>query len=367
MIACSVRAPGGQGQTPASGESADTGMAIRQRRPFPGHTLRSSLFRFRRVRTEGGRDGKGGALTTVAVCVATLYRPLGLAALLASLGEMTVPDGVAVKVVVVDNDADGSARAVVDALAATKPVPVHYAIQPVRGIPFARNRAVEEAGEVDWIAFVDDDEVVDPGWLAELLRVAAQHSADVVTGTVLPMFEQAPPRWADKGGFFERRRFPTGHRIQFARTSNALVAGKLLVGVTQPFSEAFRNNGGDDTHFFQRVRLSGHVIVWADDAVVQETVPVSRVNSTWLIKREYRRGNTLSLCLRDLEDSWGRRAKRVLAAGWHAANGTLALLATPVKGRVALIRGAQRLAFAGGLLSGLTGRIYQEYSVVHGR
>ena len=35
-------------------------------------------------------------------------------------------------------------------------------------------------------------------------------------------------------------------------------------------------NGGDDTHFFTRAQMQGLSIVWADDAVVHETVPASR-------------------------------------------------------------------------------------------
>jgi succinoglycan biosynthesis protein ExoM len=305
-------------------------------------------------------------MTRVAVCAATLHRPAGLAALLDSLGALVVPDNVELTVVIVDNDAAASARPVVDAARERIQASLVYVTEPQRGIPFARNRAVAAAGDVDWIAFVDDDETVDERWLAELLRVAEEYSADVVTGTVLPRFENPPPRWALRGRFFERRRFPTGTAIHFARTSNVLIAARLLRSVDRPFSEAMANNGGDDTHFFQRVRLGGGRIVWADEAVVVETVPASRVRARWLIQREFRRGNTLSLCLRDLEDSPYRRAKRVAAAGVHAGTGLALLVASAVGGRTTLVRGAQRVALGMGLLSGLTGHVYQEYSVVHG-
>lgn len=308
-----------------------------------------------------------GRTTKVAVCVATLHRPVGLGALLASLAALDVPADIDLTVVVVDNDAQASARAVVETWRDRIPGEVVYVIEERRGIPFARNRAVASAGEVDWVAFVDDDETVARDWLAELLRVAREHDADVVTGTVLPQFVEPPPDWAVSGGFFERPRFPTGTTIPYARTSNALVASHLLAADgPRPFNEAMANNGGDDTHFFQRVRLAGGRIVWADDAVVAESVPVTRVRPRWLLQREYRRGNTLSLCLRDLEDSPARRLKRVGAAGFHAAAGVATVLTSPLRGRVALLRGGQRVWFAAGLLTGLTGHVYQEYSVVHG-
>lgn len=305
--------------------------------------------------------------TRIAICAATLHRPVGLASLLKSLAQLEVPDHVDLITVIVDNDADGSASSVVESARADWPhADLRYGIEAHRGIPFARNRAVSLARDADWVAFIDDDEVADPLWIVELLRVATQSEADVVTGRVVPAFEQEPPSWVINGDFFERRRFATGTRIQFARTSNALVAMKWFGESSTPFSEAMANNGGDDTHFFQRVRLGGGRIIWADEAVVIETVPVTRVQQRWLVQREYRRGNTLSLCLRDLEDSPRRRAKRCAAATVHAVSGVGLIASSVVRGRVALVRGTQRVAFSVGLMTGLTGHVYEEYATVHG-
>ena len=306
------------------------------------------------------------AVTKVAVCVATLHRPIGLEALLRSLAALHVPADVRMTVVVVDNDPAGSARDVVARWRDRVPGNVVHVVEDRRGIPFARNRGVVAAGDVDWIAFVDDDETVAPDWLIQLVATARKFGADVVTGTVLPRFEDVPPAWAVEGAFFERRRYPTGTTIPYARTSNALVASRLLRADDRPFNEALALNGGSDTHFFQRVRLAGGKIVWADEAVVEETVPSSRVRPTWLVKREYRRGNTLSLCLRDLEDSPRRRVKRVAAAAFHAAAGLGIVASSLVRGRVALLRGLRRVAFGVGLLTGLVGHAYQEYTVIHG-
>ena len=159
-------------------------------------------------------------------------------------------------------------------------------------------------GDADFVAFLDDDEIACREWLAELLRVQRSTGADVVTGTVLPAFEVDPPTWMVDGGFFERRRYPTGHRLPYARTSNVLIAAPVIAAAgPAPFAEALALNGGDDTHFFMRAHDQGFSIVWADDAVVHETIPASRLSARWLLMREYRRGNTLSLCLRDLHDS----------------------------------------------------------------
>lgn len=305
----------------------------------------------------------------VAVCALTCRRPVGVRMLLEGIAAQRfagpAPD---VRVVIVDNDAEGSGRATVEEIASGGfPFPLTYAIETVRGIPFGRNRALAEAGDVDLVAFIDDDEVPAPDWLDRLLVTRAATGADVVAGPVLPVFETPPPDWVREGRFFDRRRHATGERIHYARTSNVLIASHVHAAHERPFPEKMANNGGDDTYFFMRAALEGHAIVWADDAVVTEEVPASRVDVRWLMRREYRRGNTLSLCLRALEDSVPRRVKRVGAGVAHIAAGALAVPLGLVRGRRTAVAGLQRVWFGAGLLSGLTGHVYQEYTTIHGR
>ena len=84
---------------------------------------------------------------TVAICVATYARHKGLRRLLSSLASLE-PAEAGLRVVVVDNDAAGSARAVVDGLEGF-PWAIEYAVEPRRGISAARNAAVRRAGAVD--------------------------------------------------------------------------------------------------------------------------------------------------------------------------------------------------------------------------
>jgi GT2 family glycosyltransferase len=309
------------------------------------------------------RDG-----TSVAVCALTLDRPRGLDALLASLAALADPGpDLQVKVVIVDNDPAGSARPVTERWRDRMPHELVYDVEPRRGIPFGRNRAVRLAGDVDFVAFLDDDEVADEFWLRELLRVQRDTGADVVTGTVLPTFEQPPPAWAAAGGFFARQRYATGTRLTWARTSNVLIAQRVFPpDDPAPFNEAMGLNGGDDTHFFHRAHLQGFRIVWADDAIVHEHMPLSRVNARWLFRREYRRGNTLSLCLRDLQDSWWRRFRRVGLGSLNIVRGAGVTLVGLVRGKATIVAGIRRMAFGAGLLSGLVGLRFDEYSTIHG-
>ncbi|MGE3139695.1 MAG: glycosyltransferase family 2 protein [Thermoleophilia bacterium] len=305
----------------------------------------------------------------VAVCALTCRRPVGVRMLLEGIAAQRF-DGPApdVRVVIVDNDAEGSGRDAVEGVRDEGfPFPLHYAVETTRGIPFGRNRAIAEAGDVDLVVFIDDDEIPEPDWLDRLLRTWRATGADVVTGPVLPVFPTPPPEWVTRGRFFDRRRHRTGEEIHYARTSNVLIARDVYAAHPKPFPESFANNGGDDTYFFMRANLEGRRIVWADDAIVSEEVPASRVDTRWLMRREYRRGNTLSLCLRVLEDSPRRRVKRAAAGVVNILLGAVSVPLGLLRGRHAAVAGLQRVWFGAGLLSGLTGHVYQEYTTIHGR
>jgi succinoglycan biosynthesis protein ExoM len=312
-----------------------------------------------------GSSPSPSPVTTVAICVCTYRRQHGLRRLLESLACLeNVDPTVDVRLVVADNDVSGNARPVVEAARAQLPFPVKYVVEEQRGIPQARNACLRGAGEADWYAFVDDDEYVDRNWLAELLRVQRETAADVVTGPVLPVFAESPPEWAVRGRFFDGPRYPTGTRLHWARSGNVLVGSALLE--SGGFDTSFGLRGGEDTHFFMRAWLDGRSIVFADDAFVYETVPAERVRTSWLVRREYRRGNTLSLCLRLLTNTPGKKAKRLVRSIMEVAAGVCLLASSVWRGRAGAVTGLRRLAFGAGLFSGLAGLGYEEYRVVHG-
>lgn len=303
----------------------------------------------------------------IAVCACTFHRPTGLRHLLDSLAAMEVDTATLdVVVVIVDNDPEGSGGAVVEAARATFPFELRYVIESERGIPAARSTAVATAGEVDALAFVDDDEWVSRRWLTELVAVQRRTAAGVVTATIKPVFDVEPPRWVIDGAFFERPRFRTGEKINYARTSNVLIGAEVLASAGSPPFRPISAVGGDDTHFFRRAVLAGHSIVWADEALVYESVPVSRVSARWLVLRQYRNGLTRSQVMLDLERSPVRIARRALHGVQVVLQGLLAAIMGVGRGRAAMMRGVTTAALGVGLVIGLTGTGYDEYRVVHG-
>src|SRR5881396_900355 len=89
------------------------------------------------------------AAARVAICIATCRRPRMLATLLKALDRLTfrkVSEPL-VTVIVIDNDANASARGTVEQAAGGARWRLCYGIEPRPGISYARNRAVAGAGK----------------------------------------------------------------------------------------------------------------------------------------------------------------------------------------------------------------------------
>lgn len=247
-----------------------------------------------------GGDSRAGAgfgdRPRVAVCVITYRRPAELSRLLDSLTDLRFPSRPPwLELIVVDNDAEGSAEPIVDDARPRHPWPVHYEVEPRRGIPVARNRALEVASSrVDFVAMVDDDEIATPRWLGELLTTAIEYQAAAVAGPVRPEYREDVPRWVRRAGFFEPARRETGSALPYAWTGNVLLRTSALERLECWFDEDWTSTGGSDVEFFLRLNAAGGQIVWAERAEAYERVAGERASLRWLLRRHYRNGINLA-------------------------------------------------------------------------
>ena len=307
----------------------------------------------------------------VVLCVITLHRPVGLARCLHAIAALELPEEEAVdlRVVVVDNDVGCSGRRVVEQV--TCPWPVDYLVEPDRGIPRARNRAVAAAAAAgaDLVGFVDDDEAPEPDWLVAMLDARRRTGAAVLMGRSVATFAEPPAPWVVEGGFFEYTRFTSGGSFPFwyARASGILIDRTTLPVGPAVFDERFRLSGGSDLHLFSRMHGAGHRFAWVDEAVVEETVPATRATLGWLVRRTYRYGTTSSLTLVAEGASPLRRARRLTGAFVFTAMGLVRQLRRAGSTRVTAVRLLLQLAYGAGLVTGVFGVQYPEYRRVHGR
>ncbi|MBB4439185.1 MULTISPECIES: glycosyltransferase family A protein [Rhizobium] len=262
--------------------------------------------------------------------------------------------------VIVDNDAAGSARATVESFGQTGAYDLIYVIEQNQGIPFARNRALDSAPPgTDLFCFLDDDEWPVDGWLDAMLETREKNRADCVYGPVQPVYPENPPEYFIKARVFERKKNKDGQRISYAASNNVMFDYPLIRSWNLRFEEKMRFTGGTDYLFFNQAIRRGMQVFWADKALVHDIVPASRMTWKWVLQRQYRLGNTFAVS----EVLHGNLKRRIYRAAYGATRVVLgmvmlpAILISPYWGMRALthvLRGA-------GMVNGILGHAYQEY------
>lgn len=235
-------------------------------------------------------DGVTRPTPLISVCVCTYRRPEQLEQLLKKLDQQVTRGLFKFSIVVVDNDAQQSARRIVESCAERARVPIAYNVEPQQNIAVARNKSVTmAAGEL--VAFIDDDEEPSNEWLCRLYEVLIEYGADGVLGPVLPKFEKDAPNWAVKGQVFQRPGFKTGAVIHWSvtGTGNVLIKREILLESDGPFNPQL-GAGGEDIDFFCRAMSRGRMFVWSAEAVCHERVPPERTRVTFQLRRALLRG-----------------------------------------------------------------------------
>ncbi|TLX13832.1 glycosyltransferase family A protein [Rhizobium sp. MHM7A] len=307
-------------------------------------------------------DRQDASPLNIAVGVLTYRRLDGIAKLLDVMTRQTRDPArpYHLTMVIVDNDAAGSARATVEGFGQTGAYDLIYVVEPNQGIPFARNRALDSApAGTDLFCFLDDDEWPVDGWLDAMLETREKNRADCVYGPVQPVYPENPPEYFIKARVFERKKNKDGQRISYAASNNVMFDYPLIRSWNLRFEEKMRFTGGTDYLFFNQAIRRGMQVFWADKALVYDIVPASRMTWKWVLQRQYRLGNTFAVS----EVLHGNLKRRLYRAAYGATRVMLglamlpAILISPYWGMRALthvLRGA-------GMVNGILGHAYQEY------
>ena len=219
----------------------------------------------------------------VTVVIATRERPDQLAVCLASLLRVEYPN---FDVLVVDNDSesDETERLVKEVARQSQ---VRYLSERRRGLGASHNRALAEAtGNI--VAFTDDDVIVDPHWLSELVTPFVTGPQVMgTTGLILPAeLETAAQFMLELHGRFAKGFVPTRFDLHGSRSMDPLfpfTAGRLGSGANMAFDTSYLRSiggfdpalgtgsparGGDDLAALFRLVADGHTLAYQPGALV---------------------------------------------------------------------------------------------------
>lgn len=275
----------------------------------------------------------------VAVIIPTLRRPDGLRDALRSVfAQQAIADRMA-QIVVVDNDPTGSARDLVESLQAETLWPLICVHAPVPGVATARNVGLA-ATQSPLIAFLDDDEVASPGWLAALLEGQTQTGADVVFGPITGRAPSAEP-WLRPylERFFGRQGPATTQAIgQPWGCGNSLMVRATALPGPAPFNTASDQAGGEDDALFAALSARGGTFGWAADAWVEEFAPPHRATLRYTLARAFAYGQGPSQTAAAAKDWVG-------VARWMLIGAAQAVVWGGVAAAMALVRSPRRAEF----------------------
>lgn len=176
-----------------------------------------------------------------------------------------------------------------------------------RGLSGARNTGLEHCIE-DVVAFLDDDAIADPGWLAALMAEYQDPAVIAVGGYIEPAWDDARPAWfppefgwvigcSYAGQPTERAivRNVIGANMSF-RQSSAALAG----GFGGELGRVGANTAGcEETEYCLRAaRITGGHVVYQPDARVRHRVPRDRGRLRYFLRRCYSEGRSKAVVAR---------------------------------------------------------------------
>ncbi len=231
------------------------------------------------------RDSATAGDPLISVIIATRDRTDSLASCLRAFDDVEYPN---YEIVVVDNaPSTESTRELIAARSADNPR-IRYVREDHPGLGWAHNRGLADA-RGEFIAFTDDDVIVDRHWLSELLRGFSLGSeVGCVTGLILPAeIETLPQYWFDlHSGFtkgFRRRVFdmranrPADRLFPFrtgmfgagANMAYRAKALRAVGGMDASLGPGTAATNGEDLDIWFRIIKAGYQLVYQPSALVR--------------------------------------------------------------------------------------------------
>lgn len=205
----------------------------------------------------------------ISVVIITYKREDHLFRCLQSVSQQTnKPD----EVIIIDNDRAGSARKILPFFAK---LPIKFAIESRKGIPFARNKGISLA-RGKFLFFIDDDCVADKNWIKNALQIMTIQNFEIGIGKTTPVSKEIPSNIEDLfyrswllsniGNLNKTKKIKNGELVDF---KNCVVHRKLFkkagnFSIKAPFGEV----GDEDVEIGKRLLSATRRAVYIQDMKV---------------------------------------------------------------------------------------------------
>jgi glycosyltransferase involved in cell wall biosynthesis len=242
-------------------------------------------------------------LVRFSVVVCTYNRAKYLSATLESVIQQKFPPEKFEIIIVDNNSVDATEEVCRKFINQYKNLSIHYFKEIRQGISYGRNKGVEEASG-EFIAFIDDDETVEPDYLQNLDTFFCNYpQAELSGGPVVPVYETPPPDWLspftmrlitgayDKGG-----KIKIVKAKDYPGTGHATFKRKLFFKYGAFNTDLGRKGtsllGGEDKDFFLRLIQDGVNCYYLPSAKIYHHIPASKLSEDFFNRLTYAIGKS---------------------------------------------------------------------------
>jgi glycosyltransferase involved in cell wall biosynthesis len=297
------------------------------------------------------------------VIICTYNRASELDRTLAALASQSQAEDMVWSVLVVDNGSTDATAQVVESWRARGSVPgLRSLLETERGLSPARLRGVRETN-AEWIAFVDDDNLLATDWIAGVGQAVAAHPGAGGFGgkVIIDWISPCPDYLKNFGWCFAEQ----DHGAEMCEIDNLTGAGMVLrrkaleaSGWVQRPLLADRTGerliSGGDVEMVQRIRGAGYKLWYAPQFKLWHRIPAERTTRRYLLLMNYGLGKGAAainaLGWVDTYETWALNAKGNIRL---FARRALQRIALSIVGRDAAMAGFAEAAFAIGFARGV--------------
>lgn len=260
--------------------------------------------------TESSPEASHSALT-LDVVIPTFRRKLLLEKALRSLFKARHPQGLAIRLLVVDNNSGDGTDAVVTQMQDEANVPLVYVLETRQGLSHARNAGIA-ASTADLIGFIDDDEQVLDDWFETIQREFQDPELDFIGGPYLPDWVCEAPDWLPPGYHSAIGAIPPRPRASFdtfegnLMGGNAVLRRKLFAEIGTYAPHLGRSSKGllseEDAEFHRRLRAARKKGYYVPDLAILHYIAPERLTRRYHRRWVLWRGISQGLLDRELKE-----------------------------------------------------------------
>ncbi|WP_431065187.1 glycosyltransferase [Methylotuvimicrobium sp.] len=209
------------------------------------------------------------------------------------------------EILIVDNNSTDGTYALIDQYAASSSIPIRYVNEPEQGIPFARNRAIEESLSNRYLAFIDADELPFTGWLQAAVDTLIDDQIDCVGGKISIYLPDRPTWLSDDLLPFYGEIDHSDQAFDIKDRSTPIWSGNIAYN-TRIFHKGLRFDtrynrkgkgvgGGSDGIMFRHFIEHGLRLRYEPNMAIRHLIPDEKINRRYFLKLHFVAGKKAGL------------------------------------------------------------------------